>query len=103
MEPSVSTQADGSIATQVDDSTATQADSGSTTPEVVTATQDEAIDAELPPIPPSKVRLDYLVEYKSKIQSLDPIESSPVQAQTRTGTTVDKPNSNRASVLLNLL
>ena len=53
MEPStnapfVSTQADGSIATQFDGSTTTQANGA-------TATQVEAIDGELPLVPPSKV------------------------------------------------
>ncbi|XP_050255154.1 uncharacterized protein LOC126701054 [Quercus robur] len=61
MEPSinapfVSTQADGSTATQVDGSTATQADGATTTQEVAVATLAEAIDAELPPVPPSKVK-----------------------------------------------
>ena len=53
--PSVSTQVDGSTATQVDGSTATQADGAIATQEVAVATQAKAIDAELPPIPPSKV------------------------------------------------
>ena len=55
MEPSVSTQADGSTATQVVGFIATQADGATATLEVIVATQAEVIDVKLSPVPPSKV------------------------------------------------
>nr|XP_023901326.1 zinc finger BED domain-containing protein RICESLEEPER 1-like [Quercus suber] len=57
--PSVSTQADGSTAMQADGSTAAEVDgataTATATQEVAAATQVEATDGELPPIPPSVV------------------------------------------------